>query len=231
MSNASAALPPHISLLGEAMQPLLWKLEAGLSEPLHPTGRPESLDVVCESALGKLQDSIRRLAGEMNGALNELAGAAAPPAAEVHRAAGRLELPLDELLDGYFELLETRPDAGHQRGLELLVAVYRHTLTQLRDWLEELVEAIADPLAAVRRRGLPTSGKVNLDFFLTFTTARELGELQDWLQQKERRMRQEEAWAWKEERRAAARQTGSGFSWGAALVGLLLGGLFFGGDE
>ena len=48
--------------------------------------------------------------------------------------------------------------------------------------MDELIEVIDDPLAAVRRRGTPTSGHVELPITLTLTAAPQLAELYDWLE-------------------------------------------------
>jgi len=44
----------------------------------------------------------------------------------------------------------------HVEARDLLAGVYRHFLVEVRDWLVELVETLADPMVAVKKRGLPT---------------------------------------------------------------------------
>ena len=101
-----------------------------------------------QRALHQLGDSVTRLISETNRVLSEVISAADLPEAKVHRAIGRFEMILDEMLDSYSELRELYPYPVHKRGHELLLAVYRHTLLQLQGWLLDVVEAIADPVAA-----------------------------------------------------------------------------------
>ena len=158
------------------------------------------------------------------------------PEAKVHRAAGRFEMVLDELLDGYWELRVLRPYPAHKRGYELLLAVYRHTLAQIQAWLLDVVECLADPMAALKKKGLPTSGEVQLNLSLTFTSPPEQGELLDWIreqtEEEERRAEEAEAqFAAIEEARLEEERKLSAFGGLAAVVaGIFLGGLFFGDD-
>lgn len=64
----------------------------------------------------------------------------------------------------------------------LLSGVYRHTLRDLRDWMRNLVDTLADPMATLVSRGLPTSGHVELTFELKLAAAAELASLTYWLQ-------------------------------------------------
>lgn len=207
-------LAPHIVLLGEALQPVLRRVEAELSKPAHPTGK--SFIAVAEHSLGYLGDAVERLSAEMNRVLNSVVEAADVPDAQVHRAVGRYEVILDGLLERYAELRQARPRLAHRRGHELLVTVFRHTLTQIQDWLRDVVDTATDPMQVLKRKGLPTSGNVSLELAIHFTTPKELEKFTDWVAE------QEEA----EDRK-------SSFWNGLAAVafGIFLGGLFFGDDD
>ena len=208
---------PRMAVLGGALQPVLRRVEAALNEPPRPTGRGESFIAVGQHALGHLDDAVAQLEEET--ALLCRALAPEVPEAEIHRAAGRYEVVLDGLLQRHGELRQVRPWAEHQRGHELLVAVFRHTLTQIRHWLRDVVDTAEDPIQVLKRKGLATSGNVSLDLMIEFTTPVELHQFIDWIDEQEQQERVEDE--------------KSGFWSGLAVfaVGMLLGGLFFGDDD
>lgn len=204
-------LAPHVVLLGEALLPLLRKVEAQLSEPVRPIGTGESFLAVADRTLAQFGESVERLTAEANGALNGIVGAADVPESEVHRAVGRLEMVLDELLASYTDLREARPHAGQERGQDLLVAALRHALTEIQDWLRDVVDTFADPEEVLKRKGLPTSGNVNLQLRLTITSPKELDEFSDWTNKD--------------------RKPGCLSGLAAFVAGMFLGGWFLGDDE
>ena len=236
---ARAILAPHVVLLGETLQPLLRKVEAALSEPVRPIGADENFLDVCRSTLNQFRESVNRLADEANGTLNGVAGAADVPDAEVHRAAGRLEMVLDELLNSYAELREARPHAAHVRGQELLLAALRQTLTEIRDWLLDMVDAFADPVAALKRKGLPTDGSVNLQLIFNITTPKELEEFNDWADGQVLELEELDDWMSEQEQallkngnvESQDRKPGSWSGLTAFVAGMFLGGWFLGDDE
>ena len=204
---------------------------------MRPIGPKESFVAAGQRALGQLGDSVERLCDETNRVLDEVVGTADLPESKVHRAVGRFEMVLDELLDGYSELRELRPYRSHKRGHELLLVIYRYTLTRIQGWLLEVVEALADPMAALKKKGLPTSGEVQLNLSLNFTTPKENDELLDWIEQQteaeERRAENAETQvrAIEEARLEDERKAGL---WGAltgVVAGIFLGGLVFGDDD
>jgi hypothetical protein len=96
--------------------------------------------------------------------------------------------------------------------------VYRHSLVQVRDWLKELVDALEDPVAAARSRGIPISGQVELPFYLTMTSAPALEQLTAWISRHSSSSR---------------RSGGLGF-WGtvgALVLGWGIGDALFGDDD
>ena len=124
-----------------------------------------------------------------------------------------------DLLAVYREVLALNPYGRDTQARDLLAGVYRHTLVEIRDWLEDLVETLADPIAVVRRRGLPTTGYVELPLTLTLTAAPELASLSHWVGSNAGG--------------AARRQSGLGF-WGtvgALILGWGIGEALFGDDD
>lgn len=251
--NRNRPLDPRIvTLLGEALQPLLRKVEARLSEPARSMDTAEDteddakagfldaargfLDAaesfadVAQRTLGRYGDSMERLCTEVNDVIGRVTGTG-DVSADVHRAVGRFEVVLDELLDAYVEVREVRPGRDQERGRDLLTAALRHTLTEVQSWLQDVVDSAADPMEAVKRKGVPTDGtdgRINMELMLSLTTPTALEEFDDWVSEQEREVEELD-------RSLEARRAGGGPGCAAGLAalvaGIFLGGWFFGGDD
>ena len=217
--SESSTLRPSTTALGEALRPMLFELQTRLDARVCS-------DLPVSDAAGEITDHLDEMADTISGlsakvnTLGELLSREAP-AAGIHRAAGGLEVHLDALLARYTEVRRWRPSASDLSARDLLAGVYRHLLTEIRGWMEELVEMIDDPRAAVKRRGLPTSGYVELPGTLTLTAAPQLAELNDWLEGELLVPP------------APARESGLGFcgTVAAAVLGVAIGASLFGGEE
>ena len=215
--NGNPVLPPHIITLGSAMRPLLSKLEARMMDtPKHRIVAKYDMADAISDQLDDLVGTTSGLVTKVN-ILGDVLSTVGTDA-EIHRVVGGIEVYLDDLLAQRFEVLRWRAAGSDARALDLLAGVYRHLLTEIRDWLDELVETIADPLAAVKRRGLPASGKVDLQLALTLTEAPQLAALLRWVERNHR----------------PAGKSNPGFlgTVGAVVAGIAIGGWLFGdGDE
>ena len=189
-----SSMPRHLTSLGEALRPVCRKLESRLEAPTRRvevlSDRP-GLDDFLSFHLQQLLKAAHRLVAEINGALGDAASNEQAGQPEMYRAVGRIEVVIDELLAGYDQArLADVQEAGSEswtvgpddsmalgeptqasRALDLLARSYRHTLIEIRDWLAELLDSIADPVAALKKRGLPTSGTVKLRLDLELTAA------------------------------------------------------------
>ena len=213
---ASDNMPaPHVILLGEALRPALRKVRAQLDAAANPAGPRENFPDFGQRVLAEVADSVDRLANEVK-ALNGVVRAADVPAAKVHRVVGRLEMVFEELLGSHAEVRDARAASAHERGRRLLLTALRRVLTQIRDWLRDVVDAAADPLAVVKRKGLSTSGQVTLNLTLDLDSASDMDEFHDWVL---------------EQSEAERRGNGCGGGLLAFVAGVFLGGLFFGDDE
>ena len=239
MANSDPILPRHVTLLGEALQPLLAQVEAQLSAPAGADGAEVSFEDFASKALDDMQVFVERLCSEANGVLNEVVGADASTEAEVYRSVGRFEMVFDDFLGSYSELRDLRP-YPKGRGHGLLLAVYRHALQEVEAWLRDVIESLADPMAALQKRGLPTSGDVELELSLTFTTPKELGEFREWMKRKTKaakkaakRRKKQRLEMERRDEEARIEEEGRQIALGGLVtlvVGICLGGLFFGGD-
>jgi len=175
-----AVLPRRISLLGEAMTPVLVKLRNEIAQPISATAPVGSMIDVISAGLNSLQSIVHRLNGQVNALMSDVVAKEDASDADVYRAVGRFEAFLDDLLSEYQGLKRLNAYGADIEGRDLLAGAYRHTLAQIQGWLQDLVDTLADPQTALRRKGLPTSGPVEIPLTLHLTGAPELAALGRW---------------------------------------------------
>lgn len=176
--SENPALPSRVITLGEALHPISLKLHAQMNAPTRRALAVYDLAGSISDHLDELGSTTKALAAKVD-ALGGLISREGPDA-DIHRAAGGLEVYIDNLLASCSEVRRWRLGASDAFARDLLAGVYLHVLTEIRDWIDELFEVIADPVAALERRGLPTSGQVDLRLDLILTEAPELAELHRW---------------------------------------------------
>ena len=185
-------LARHLVVLGEALRPLLRRVEAELAKPMRPTGTGETFPIAFENTTGHMSDALQRLDDERIRMFELFRVTTDVPEAQVHDLVVRFEAVVDDLLGRYAELRQARPRSAHVRGHELLTAAFRHPLTHIRVWLRDVVEVVADPTEFLRSKGLPASGKVEVCF--DFTYPKEIDEFRDWVAERKRASRMRGFW-------------------------------------
>lgn len=158
--------------LAEALRPLRRRLAEEIDVPVLPIVAAPGMDDEVPYRLRALQGTLQHLADACNSLMTDAA------------AVARLAQGVDELLAGRRQLRSLNVPWPHTQARDLLAGVYRHHLLEVRDWLGELLEASDDPETALRRRGLPTHGRVDLPITLTFTPALQLHRLANWLERR-----------------------------------------------
>lgn len=167
--SSEPLLPPRVTCMGEALRPLLHKVREGAVRSAPEESERVTLDVLREH-LHDLEMAVNRIVDAVDGMMNEVVAAEDAGDPEIYRAVARLESRVDDLQDDRARLLHATADDRYEEGRSLLGETYLHLLGQIASWLEELVDFIADPIAAAKRKGLPTSGYVEVPFTLTVET-------------------------------------------------------------
>lgn len=173
-------LPHRITLMGEAMRPIWLNVQAQLDRHVQPITAVADMGELISQHFASLQNNIPRLTDRINRLIGDVVSNEDAGDADVYRAVGRFEAFLDDLLADYHAVRSLQVRGANVEARDLLAGVYRHFLAEVRDWLGELVETLADPMAAVAKRGLPTSGRVELPLTLTLTAAPQLEGLSRW---------------------------------------------------
>ena len=164
--------------MGEALRPLLSKVRG---EVPAPTVRALVTTEFLGRRLRDLERAAERVELVVEGLMRDVIAVEDAPDEEVFRAVARLECRLDDLLESHAKVRHADADDRYVEGRDLLAETHRHLLGQIESWLEDLVETIADPIAAVERKGLPTSGYVEIPFVLTMDAPPQLGEFRRWV--------------------------------------------------
>lgn len=173
-------LPSRLVYLGEAMVPVLRKLDATLAERSLPTVPVGSMTDVIKEGLAALGRSMPRLSDQVNGLMSDVAANESATDLDVYRAVGRFEGVLDEIIRDYRKIDRHAAFIGDEEARVLLVRTYRHSMREIQVWLQDLVNTLAAPKEALRRKGLPTTGTIEIPLTLTLTAAPELAGLQRW---------------------------------------------------
>ena len=174
-----SVLPSSLVVLGEALRAIALKLHTDMaSEPVR-IDQKEDMLAFASRHLATLSEGVQRLESEINEGMAVMASPA-----DAHRAAGRLEVQLEHLLAHYDEAKSVYPSSEDAEGRLLVLDVYRSLLIQTRRWLDEVVEALNDPIAALKARGLPTEGRVELPLTLTIRAAPQLEQLTRWAEER-----------------------------------------------
>lgn len=168
-------LPPPYRWLGEALQPIALELSAyprATAAPATAFSIEAHLDHT-QYVLAMLESGVADLAAATLN--NPLATRDA-----VFIAAGRFQSVLREIarLPDNALAIDLPPDFPHaSRVRTLLIDAHRHTLNETAEWLSDLVSLLVDPETALRRRGLATSGTIDITLALTLTASPQMTEL------------------------------------------------------
>lgn len=173
-------LPPRLTLLGEALRPVWSKLCHEIDRSILPSAFVWDMTDSIPKHMDALLVVIQRLEERLNRFMSDVVSNDSATDADVYRAVGGFEALIDDMLAGYQGVRALDARGSDEEARDLLAGVYLHTLDEVRVWLQELVETLADPMATVIKRGLPTSGHVELPLVLNLTAAPQLTDLAQW---------------------------------------------------
>lgn len=217
-----SVLPGHLTSLGEALRPVALKLGADMARQPDRHDQEDDMLEFVTAHMEMIGEDVKQIESEVNGALAVVASPA-----DANRAVGRLEVQLERLVAHYDDVRRVNPNFEVADGWSLLRDVYRRVLTEIRVWLDELVEVLTEPTAALKERGISTEGRVVLSLPLTITAPPELEQLTNWAE--------EMAAAYKdamdyEDAYQAKRRSSLGF-WALVLGAIGLGWMIGGDDD
>ena len=215
-------LPRRMTTLGEALVPLERNLRSSLDASVATTAPVGSMIEIAKEHFDKLQSVVHRLSDRVDGLMSDIISKDDASDSDVYRAVGRFESVLDELQSGYRDVRRLAARGDDIEARDLLAGVYRHALKEIHVWIMDVISVMADPAAALRARGLPTSGNIELPLTLTMTSAPQLQGLKTWIQRKAN-----SSWS------GSSKRPGFGFwgTLGALWLGWEIGEHLFGGHH
>lgn len=179
--NADPSYRLRAKLLAEALRPVGRTIAMRINRRCFPSRHEVRVVAVVAHHLGALQTLIRRWGGCVDDLMRDVLSNPVATAADIDRIANQLAACIDELCSGYARAYALGLSGRDAAVRYQLAGVYRHTLREIQVWIEQLIRTLSNPRAELRRRGLPTSGNIDVQVPLTLTAAPELTDLFRWI--------------------------------------------------
>lgn len=171
-------IPQQVVFLGEALAPVAKSARQAVTQKIRSSGHEFITLEDVSRHMGVIQQALTHLTPRPDNLMIDVIHQEDAGAIAVGRAAGRLEQVLSEFVDGYFDAKASHADGQAIEARRLILGVYRHHITEICDWLEELVAVITDPVPAIQRRGMPVASRIKLTVALNLTTPPEMAGLE-----------------------------------------------------
>lgn len=148
---------------------------------LHSVGFRQNVQIL----LARYRSSVEDVIALLGGSLAQVAADPNSTDLRVRRVGERLITALRGL-QGLAGMARSMAATGVEvEARDLLVGAFEYTLAEVVARIEALREALVEPLEALRRRGLPTDGDVELPFSFTLSAAPQLQALVEWMRRPE----------------------------------------------
>lgn len=174
-------LEPHLICLGEALSPLLIKINNSLTEQPLTVIPVNTMFNFIPQKLRVLNRSLNGVSFELKRLNTDVAVKLKPSNDDVYRAVGRLEAVLDVIMNNLREIASLYTVGPDVEAHFLLTKIYRHSIQEIQVFLKDMVDSLVNPKEALLRKGLRT-GSVTMQFSLNFSSAPEIARLNCWCQ-------------------------------------------------
>ena len=180
-----STLPRPVMVLGDALRPISRMIAARLNDaPPHTSKGCADMLEFAGRHLEMIGRDVEKLADDINAELGRVTASDVTDA-DVWRVAARMEVHVERMLDNYDDVRCVKREARDAMGYSLLADIYRDVLKQVQSWLNEVLDAIDDPVAALAKAGdLVTEGRGDLTIRLTLEAPPQMQMLVRWLEQR-----------------------------------------------
>lgn len=178
-SDEVFVVPSRVILLGEAIQPVAKNLRLALTRRYKYSSHEMATFEDLAQHMNTIAQAFSQLSPRIVALMSNIISDEKAGMAEVYREAGRLEEVLSEFVAGYRLAKISRPSIETSEARKLLLDIYRHYIREICEWLEELVQAIENPISAIEKRGLLLIENVELSVPLNLTSPIEAKKLND----------------------------------------------------
>jgi hypothetical protein len=171
-------LPSQVICLGEALPPVIKTVRLEMARKVRPSGLEFEAIADLSSHMGVITSALTHFSPRIEGLMKDVIRNEDAGLAEASRAAGRLEQVLYEFVEGYQTAKAAHPvDTDSREARSLLLGVYRHHVRVICNWLDDLVIAINNPIAALDKQSIPVTQNVMLTIGLNMTNPPEMAKL------------------------------------------------------
>jgi hypothetical protein len=221
--NGELIHPHRLQVLGKLMRPILMSLQTGMNKTVGKVLYVADMVPIVQCHTGEIVNAVHNLENSVNDLMGDVVSNETVDDAGVYLAVAPIKATLNKLMANYHSVLALNVVTSKDiEARDLLVGTYRYWLNQVRSWLVDVVEALEDPVAFLKKRRMPTSGMVELPLILKLGPAPQTQNLANWM---------------KHHARASPytipKKEGMGFldTVFAVVVGFCIGDFLFGGDD
>ena len=171
-------LPSQVICLGQALPPVIKTVRLAMARKVRSSGLEFEAIADLSSHMGVITNALSHFSPRIEGLMTDVIHNDDAGIAEASRAAGRLEQVLSEFVEGYQSAKAAHAvDTDSREARSLLLGVYRHHVGVICDWLDDLVHAINNPIAALDKQSIPVTSNVMLTIALNMTSPSEMAKL------------------------------------------------------
>lgn len=176
-ASVVCVLPSQVTALGEALAPLARGARQAIARRVRPSGHEFLMLEDLSRHTGVIHQALTHLAPRLEGLMTDVIHNEGAGPVDAGRSAGRLEQVLSEFVDGYLDAKASHAGTEASEARSLILGVYRHHIREICQWLEDLVEVIANPSSAIQKRGIAAAANVDLTVALNMTSPPEMAKL------------------------------------------------------
>lgn len=173
-AEVTYSLPPQLFFLGQALARVANSARHAVAGEVRASGHEFEMLGDLSRHMGVVHRALTHLSPRIDGLMNDVIENEGAGAIEVGRSAGRLEQVLSEFVDGYLEARATHASTEASEARSLILGVYLHHIREICEWMEALVEVIANPASAIAKRGIAAAPTVTLPVVLKMTSPPEM---------------------------------------------------------
>jgi hypothetical protein len=175
-------LPHRLILLGENLNAMLSRIENSDERFLLSDGYADDdiLDAI-KRHLSLYQSHIKQLMNAVLAIEPDILENESSQDADVYRTVAKIEVAAEALLQQQREIAAWSVFGSEAEYQQLLSEALEFTMDETLSWLQELTDVLIDPIAYLKRRGLPTEGYVELPLKFTLNAPPSMSTMQQCL--------------------------------------------------
>ena len=169
--------PARIQYFGRAIAPLAKGLRSALSRRVKSSAHAFVIDADVPFHMGIIHQALVHLEPRIQSLKANVLSADEAGQEQAYREAGRIEQVISEFVDGHFKLKASIADSEAAEARRLLLCIYRHHMTEICTWLDQMVQVISNPAAAMLNKGGLVVDNVTVSVDLNMTVPTEMVKL------------------------------------------------------